>query len=144
VLRPRAGWRRLAGRLAGLGVVGYLAVLTVNRSLVTVRGPSMEPALWEGDRLLTVPAWRGAIVTGRVVVVRDPGDPGHLVVKRVHALVYPGGATPGRRELVEVRGDAPDRSTDSRAWGPVPVSAVRRLVLRRWPDLRTRLSRPEP
>lgn len=123
-------------RWLALGAVAYLGVLAVNRALVEVRGPSMEPLLWEGDRLLTVPAWRGAIRPGRIVVVRDPADPAHLVVKRVHAV---------DGEVVDVRGDAADHSTDSRSWGPLPIApgtgAVRRLVVARWPDLRTPLVR---
>ena len=116
-----------------LVLLGYLGVLAVNRSLVEVRGGSMEPTLWPGDRLLTVPAPRWAVTPGRLVVVEDPAEAGHLVVKRVHAV---------DGDTVEVRGDATERSTDSRAWGALPSSAVRRLVLARWPDLRTPLHRP--
>lgn len=121
----RRAWRRLGLCLAAL----YLVVLSVNRSLVVVRGPSMEPSLWPGDRLLTVPAW-GPLRPGQVVVVADPADPGHLVVKRV-GTVDPRGVT--------VLGDDPERSTDSRDWGPVPRRAVRRLAVARWPDWRTPL-----
>jgi nickel-type superoxide dismutase maturation protease len=128
VVGPRRGVT-LAG--AGLGAV-YLAVLAVNRSLVAVRGHSMEPALWAGDRLLTVPARPAWIRPGRVVVVADPADPDHLVVKRVASA---------ERGRVVVLGDHPPASTDSRQWGPVPLGSVRRIVLRRWPDLRTRLHR---
>jgi nickel-type superoxide dismutase maturation protease len=117
---------------SALTAVTYLGVLAVNRSLVVVRGASMEPTLWAGDRLLTVPARPSSIRPGRVVVVADPEDESHLVVKRV-----------ARAEAgwVEVLGDQPAASTDSRAWGPLPRRAVRRSVVRRWPDLRTRLHR---
>ena len=127
--RHRGGtWRRAAGVLAAT----YLGVLAVNRSLVVVRGASMDPTLWPGDRLLTAPSppWPARI--GQVVVVRDPTDPDHLVVKRLHAR---------RRGAVDVRGDAPPRSTDSRQWGMLPAGAVRRVALARWPDLRTPLRR---
>lgn len=110
----------------------YLATLAVNRSLVVVRGASMEPTLWAGDRLLTVPARRSSLRPGRVVVVADPADASHLVVKRV--------ARAGGGEVV-VLGDHPPASTDSRTWGPLPPGAIRRVVLCRWPDLRTRLHR---
>jgi nickel-type superoxide dismutase maturation protease len=110
----------------------YLVTLAVNRSLVEVRGRSMEPALWPGDRLLTVPARPRALRPGRVVVVRDPADPDHLVVKRL------ADSEAGR---VVVLGDHPEASTDSRVWGPLPVAAVRRVAIRRWPDVRTRLRR---
>jgi nickel-type superoxide dismutase maturation protease len=124
---PRRSWALVA--LAG---ACYLVVLAVNRSLVEVRGPSMRPTLWDGERLVTVPARRGWLSPGQVVVVEDPTEPGHLVVKRLT------GIGSGR---VEVRGDDPASSTDSRTWGPVPVRAVRRIALRRWPDVRTRLRR---
>jgi nickel-type superoxide dismutase maturation protease len=127
----RTSWwppRRLAASVA----CAYALVLAVNRSLVTVRGPSMEPALWPGDRLLTVPAFTWLLRPGQVVVVQDPGDPQHRVVKRLVGIGE-GGA--------DVRGDAPDRSTDSRTWGPVPVSSVLRIAMARWPDLRTPLRR---
>ena len=123
-----AGWRTALGVALGT----YLAVLAVNRSLVTVRGPSMEPALWPGDRLLTVPSVPALLTPGRVVVVDDPTDPGHLVVKRLHTV---------DAVAVVVRGDAADRSTDSSVWGPLPRRAVRRIAVARWPDLRTPLRR---
>ncbi|WP_052664992.1 nickel-type superoxide dismutase maturation protease [Nitriliruptor alkaliphilus] len=125
------GRRRWVAVVAAVGMA-YLATLTVNRSVVEVRGASMEPTLWPGDRLLTVPARRRWLRTGRVVVVADPADPTHLVVKRIART---------ERGLVEVLGDQPAASTDSRHWGPLPVTAIRRVVIRRWPDLRTRLSR---
>jgi nickel-type superoxide dismutase maturation protease len=124
--------RRWTRRIVVGGGAAYLAVLAVNRSLVEVRGASMEPTLWAGDRLVTVPVRPAWVRPGRVVVVADPGDPDHLVVKRVAV------AGAGR---VEVVGDDPDASTDSRTWGPLPLAAVRRIVVRRWPDLRTRLHR---
>ncbi|WP_165403788.1 nickel-type superoxide dismutase maturation protease [Egicoccus halophilus] len=117
-------------RLALLLGVAWLLALTGNRSLVVVRGPSMLPRLWPGDRLLTVPAV-GPVRAGAVVVVRDPGEPDHLVVKRVAAVTGAG---------IDVRGDNPAASTDSRTWGPLPRSAVRRRALRRWPDLRSPLT----
>jgi nickel-type superoxide dismutase maturation protease len=123
---------RRGRRLFAAALTAYVGVLAVNRSIVEVAGPSMEPTLWAGDRLLTVPAWPGAIRPGRIVVVRDPTDPDHPVVKRVHAVQ--GGA-------IDVRGDDPARSTDSRMWGPLGRDDVRRIVVARWPDLRTRLDR---
>jgi nickel-type superoxide dismutase maturation protease len=115
-----------------VGVAVYAVVLAVNRSLVEVRGPSMEPTLREGDRLLTVPARPGWLDPGQVVVVADPADDSHLVVKRLSAI----GAG-----QVQVHGDDPRASTDSRVWGPLPLRAVRRIAVARWPDLRTPLRR---
>jgi nickel-type superoxide dismutase maturation protease len=117
----------------GAAVLTYGAVLAVNRSLVVVRGPSMEPALWAGDRLLTVPARRGWLAPGQVVVVADPQDPDHLVVKRLTAL---------GSGKVEVLGDNPAASTDSRTWGRLPLAAIRRIAVARWPDVRSPLRRP--
>lgn len=128
--RRRAGW--WAARLVGAAAAAYGAALAVAWSRVRVAGRSMEPALWPGDLLLTVPAQRWLLRPGQVVVVRDGDDPTHLVVKRI-AAVTPDG--------VEVRGDAPDRSTDSRRWGALPARDVRRLVVARWPDVRSPLRR---
>jgi signal peptidase I len=142
VRRPgRRQVRRGAAVLAAL----YLATLGVNRSLVVVRGPSMEPTLWAGDRLLTVPAHHWWLRPGQVVLVAPPGGP-DLVVKRVHRIVRrrAGDSAPSS-VLVDVRGDAPAASTDSRWWGPLPLRRVRRVALCRWPDVRTPLwRRPEP
>lgn len=121
--------RYRAPRAAALLAAGYLVALGVNRSLVAVRGHSMLPTLWPDDRVLTMPSF-GQPRPGQVVVVRDPADPRHLVVKRVHAVDASG---------VDVRGDHPAASTDSRTWGPLPPAAVRRRVLCRWPDVFTRL-----
>lgn len=122
-------------RVVVIAILGYLAVLAANRSQLEVRGWSMGPTLWPGDRLLTLP-WPGrALRAGALVVVRDPHHTGpgqHLVVKRVAAVEAAG---------ITVLGDDPARSTDSRQWGPLPPSAIRRVVVRRWPDWRTRLHR---
>lgn len=120
--------------LALLGLLG-LAALVVRRSLVEVRGPSMLPTLWEGDRLVTVPAHRTWLRPGQVVVLRDPADAEHLVIKRVTAV---------SRDHVEVRGDDPDRSTDGRLWGPVPTTAVQRVAIARWPAVLSPLTRRSP
>ena len=122
-------WGRV---LTAAAVAAYVATWAANRSLVEVRGRSMEPALRAGDRLVTLPVRPGALRPGRVVVVADPTDADHLVVKRIAHLVG---------DRVTVLGDHAAASTDSRTWGPVPRAAIRRIVLRRWPDLRTRLHR---
>lgn len=124
----RPSWRLGVGAFVLL-VVEVVAV-AVNRSLVRVAGASMEPALTDGDVLLTRPATRRCARPGRLVVVADPRAADHLVVKRVRSVTAEG---------VDVRGDLPERSTDSRTWGAVPTSAIRRVVVARWPDLRTPL-----
>ena len=112
----------------GRGLVGslcaVLALLAARHWLdvVEVRGRSMSPALLPGDRLLVA---RLAPRVADVVVASDPRDPRRELIKRV---VRAGGS------WVDLRGDSPIASTDSRAFGPVPARAVRwRAVLRYWP-----------
>jgi signal peptidase I len=77
----------------------------------------MEPGLLPGDRLLVARIPVGwPLRPGTLVAFPDPRARRRLLVKRV-AHTGPFG--------VEVRGDDPERSTDSRTFGPVP----RRLVL---------------
>jgi signal peptidase I len=98
----------------------------VNRSLVAVRGTSMLPTLREGERLLTLPRELVRPRVGQVVVVEDPADPDHLVVKRLARLDEAGAL---------VLGDNPAASTDGRVWGTLPPRAVRRVAVARWPSL---------
>jgi nickel-type superoxide dismutase maturation protease len=113
---------------AGLAAaVAYLA--TASRrwlDVVEVQGRSMAPALLPGDRLLveSVTYRRRFPRAGEVVLALDPRVPERELVKRVHA------AGP---EL-DLRGDSPGDSTDSRTFGSVPPDAVCwRAVLRYWP-----------
>lgn len=123
-----AGRRRAVLVLTGALLVGFLG----RRSLVEVAGPSMEPTLWPGDRLVTIPAHPRWLAVGQVVVLRDPEDPDHRIIKRITAV---------RGDRVEVRGDDPARSTDGRRWGPVPGRAIRRIAITRWPAVRSPLTR---
>ncbi len=129
---------------------GMLAAgsILVRRSLLRVRGPSMRPTFAAGDLVLTVPlppvrgllplvglAWelrRRLVRPGAIVVVRHPSDAGDLLIKRASA-VSPAG--------VDVAGDDPGWSIDSRTFGTVPHQDVRRLVIGRVPD-RWRTRRP--
>lgn len=77
---------------------------------VGVTGDSMRPTLEPGDRVLAVRVRRAR--AGDLVVVRDPRRPERLLVKRA-AVAGPDG--------VEVLGDNPPASTDSRVFGPVPA-----------------------
>ena len=87
---------------------------------VAVRGPSMSPALHDGDVVLV--RFGAPVRPGDVVLVRWPGRPGQLSVKRaVHAA----------GEGWWVAGDNPFGSTDSRELGPAEVAAVVRARL--WP-----------
>ncbi len=130
----------MAGRrgsvTAAAAVLGcYLGALAVDRSRIVVRGPSMSPTLLDGDVLLTAPALPGLVRVGAVVVIAEPADDHHLVVKRLTAR---------DGDRIEVHGDDPDRSTDSRVWGWLPRSRIRRVALARWPDVRTPLRRVVP
>ena len=123
------------GRALRRALLLYVVVTAVNRSLVEVAGWSMAPTLAPGERLVTVPLPRSGpaaalarllVRPGTLVVVAEPtartGE--HLVVKRVAAIDDTG---------VVVRGDHPSRSTDSRHYGPVALTSVRRVVVTRWP-----------
>jgi nickel-type superoxide dismutase maturation protease len=106
---------------------------------VEVTGGSMAPALLEGDRLVVLAApWRTVPVPGDVVALPDPRAPDRLLVKRVAAVDR-------SRGTLEVLGDAPRASTDSRVFGPVPLaSVVGRAVYRYAPSGRSGpLGRPK-
>ena len=81
---------------------------------VAVTGPSMEPTVREGDWLL-VRQLRRLPRVGELVIAADPRESARLLVKRVIAIAG---------DQVTVAGDRPDRSTDSRHFGPLPVSAI--------------------
>ena len=105
-----------------LGALGLAAVF----SRVVVSGDSMLPTLEPGDRLLVLRlGHRRGLRLGDLVTVRDPrGDgPRRVLVKRV-------GDAEG--ESVEVAGDNPDASTDSRSFGRVPLALVTGKVLYRY------------
>ena len=113
---PRRGPLVLATATVLAG--GIAAARSLRR--VEVAGTSMAPTLQPGDRLLLVsrpfgpPRWPP---TGSVVAVPDPRDPRRTLVKRVVAVDHASGT-------LEVRGDDPRSSTDSRTFGPVPVGSV--------------------
>jgi len=87
----------------------------------------MMPVLAPGDRLVVVKL--GAPRRGDVVALRDPQEPGRLLVKRVASVTASG---------VDVRGDNPSHSRDSRSFGPVsPSQLVGKAVYRYFPPSRT-------
>ena len=128
-----------------LGVAG-LGIWAVTRWVAipwVVEGPSMEPTLMEGDRVI-VDLWslRGRLPRpGSVVVFSGPGD--EDLVKRVAREPYPGNdpyppAAVGTQSPLEpsfiVLGDNPGQSRDSREFGRVPRHRIRgRVVWRYWP-----------
>jgi len=83
-----------------------------------VSDSSMVPTLNPGDYVL-VNRWAyllGRPSPGDIVVVRHPTHTNTVLVKRV-ASVTEGGD-------VIVRGDNPDRSVDSRQFGPIPRGRI--------------------
>ncbi len=108
-----------------------------------VAGPSMEPTLEEGDRLLVnLFELRGRLPrTGEIVVIAGPG--GEDLVKRVARepysaeVPYPAPVlTPDSplEPTFPVLGDNKDQSLDSRTFGRVPRHRIRGLVVwRYWP-----------
>lgn len=125
--------------LAGVGLIAAWPLvggraLRLRRSWdsrVEVAGRSMQPALEPGDWLLVDPDAFAHVTprAGELVLAPDPRDPDRLLIKRVVG-VAPDGS-------LELLGDAPDQSTDSRVFGSVPVAGVRgRPWLRYWPPAR--------
>lgn len=106
---------------------------------VAVRGPSMSPALTDGDVVLVTLGARPR--PGDVVLVRWPARPGQLSVKRAGrpdgggtagaGAGAAGGVGAGDGPYWRVRGDNPFGSTDSRELGPAAVLGVVRFRL--WP-----------
>ncbi|MGH3566245.1 MAG: S26 family signal peptidase [Pseudonocardia sp.] len=87
---------------------------------VVVRGPSMSPAVRDGDVVLV--RFGAPVRSGDVVLVRWATRHDQLSVKRALRVDGPGWW---------VRGDNPYGSTDSRTLGPALVQAV--VVARLWP-----------
>ena len=91
--------------------------------LTTLRivGPSMEPALANGDLVLVVRS--RTYRPGQVLVVEHPSRPSLLLVKRCIRLLD--------GDQLWIEGDNPQSSEDSRSFGPVPKKQVRGRVLMR-------------
>lgn len=113
--------RRLVRAVGSLAALAALVLPLLGLRRLVVEGDSMLPTLAPGDRLLL--RRRRHLHVGDLVAVPDPRLPSRLLVKRVHAC---------GDGFVEVRGDNPSASTDSRAFGLVPRSAVRGTLVRRY------------
>jgi nickel-type superoxide dismutase maturation protease len=109
-------------------VMGLSAVAARCVRRVAVKGGSMAPTLLDGDRLLVLSRpWSPSarLVVGDIVAVPDPRLPGRVLVKRVASIDR-------SKHLVDVLGDAPDASSDSRDFGPVPLASVIGRVVHRY------------
>ncbi len=92
----------------------------------------MAPALLPGDRLLVESRSYLSRTPrpGEVVLAADPRRSDRELIKRVAAVDEEGAAA-------DLRGDAPDESTDSREFGAVPLADIRwRAAFRYWPPER--------
>ena len=127
-------------RRRGLGgpfflMLGMAAGISVGRrwlDVVEVRGGSMAPSLLPGDRLLVEShSYRSRQPRpAEVVLAADPREPDRELIKRVASVDSAAGTA-------DLRGDAPDESTDSREFGAIPLSEIRwRAVFRYWPPQR--------
>ena len=115
-------------RLLGMAVAaGAIAVAGRQVTRVEGRGRSMAPTLLPGDRMVAITCLRGR--PGDIVAVRDPRLPSRLLVKRVAAVEADAG--------LQLSGDDPAASTDSRTFGAIPPALVAgRVVWRYWPPER--------
>ena len=113
----KGGWLLLA-TLCVTCCFAVVAVLARRFSRFEVSGSSMSPAYNHGDWLVVdLHAFRQrAPQPGEVVILRDPREPARQIIKRVSSVTL-------RGEL-DVRGDNPTESTDSRTFGPVRPSLV--------------------
>jgi signal peptidase I len=139
--------------VAAVVATASLVLLVRARRLVVVdvHGPSMEPTLYDGDRVLVRRAPLTAIRTGDLVVVARPDShefatAGPWVIKRAAATAgerippvirrgwaengvdFAGAVVPEGRLLL--LGDNPARSGDSRHWGFTEGDAVLGVVTR--------------
>lgn len=108
---------------------------------VVCSGPSMEPTIFSNNILVTEhisPRFKN-IERGDIVIAKSPSNPKQHICKRVTAVegdkvksgIFPYVVPRGH---IWLEGDNRDNSSDSRAYGPVPLGLVRgRAVCRVWP-----------
>lgn len=119
LLRPMLIGASIASAAGTVSVALVAAAARPRRVLVS--GTSMTPALVPDDRLLVARHRRPR--PGDLVALRDPRQPSRLLVKRVASVTSAG---------MDVRGDDPAHSTDSRTFGPVPQAALVGIVIYRY------------
>ena len=144
-----------SGVLTGL-IVGGIVLLRSLFLFVTVKGLSMAPTLKPQDHVLVLRMWAARKIKKGAIVLLDASAVRHSLsntsfIKRVVAVagdIYtdPGTSVPlkpidklsppqeTRRwhippGMVFVCGDNLAASADSRTWGPVPLSAIKGVVI---------------
>jgi len=119
----------------GLALGAGLAAVAAARTwfdIVEVQGNSMAPTLLPGEWLLVERrTYTGrAPQVGEIVLAADPREPTRELIKRVASVDVHAGT-------LELHGDDPLVSTDSRAFGSIPIADARwRVVARYWPAAR--------
>jgi signal peptidase I len=114
--------------LVALAAMGLPGVLRRRFALVTVIGPSMQPALTAGDRVLVRRARISDLRAGQIVVFEKPGDDGAWVME-------PPGWPVGRREwmikrVAAIPGDpVPDAIMSAPAHTAEPAVPAGKLVV---------------
>ena len=97
--------------------------------IVEVQGASMAPTLLPGEWLVVERRTftRRAPRVGEIVLAADPRESDRELIKRVVAVDADAGT-------LELRGDSPGASTDSRAFGSVAINGIHwRVIARYWP-----------
>ena len=110
-------------------LLDYILLLFKRRWRFRVTGASMSPTLEHGDWLIVDP---GAYQNeppqvGDVVVAQHPFQSDVKIVKRITAVIDP--------NKYHLQGDNPSslESSDSRTFGPLPISHIQGQVTRRIP-----------
>jgi len=128
--------------VACLAATAAVVTVRVLIRIVTVHGPSMEPAVCDRDRLIVRRTRLSSIRSGQLVVVANPqdGHDGQWMVKRAVALpgepvpaalrtAVPDETVPDGRFLV--LGDNPAVSADSRRLGYLHADRLLGVVVRK-------------
>lgn len=126
-------------RIASAAYVFQLYVANVTVAI----GPSMQPTLNDrGDILITeaITPRLGRLRKGDIVVATKPTNAHVSILKRIRAMPGDSVAVDGLRSMVVpdghvwLQGDNGPQSTDSRHYGPVPMSLIRaKAWVRVWP-----------
>ncbi|XP_054263614.1 mitochondrial inner membrane protease subunit 1 [Macrosteles quadrilineatus] len=138
------GGLKSCSRKFGQFMIGTLKFVSITHVIVEhigdfviCSGPSMEPTLYTNDAILTehLSPRFNKISKGDIVVARSPTNPKQFICKRVTGVegdkMCPGfiSQVVVPRGHVWLEGDNRSNSSDSRAYGPVPIGLLRGRVL---------------